>query len=114
MAPRLVLHPPVWWFAELDAASGGRTRWWWLEGEEWPCCGCCILRRERNGRQALHPRGDEWRRVWLHPSDGRRMALLVVASSVQWGPQMLGWKHVELTGEVRLAVEADVVVRCVG
>lgn len=42
------------------------------------------------------------------------MALLGVASFVQWGPWMLGWKHVELTREVRLAVEAGVVVRCEG
>ena len=33
-----------------------------------------------------------------------------VASSVQWGPWMVGRKHIELAGEARLAVEAGVVV----
>ena len=47
-------------------------------------------------------------------SDGRRMAPLEVASSVQWGMRMQGWKHVELVGEVRLAVKAGIVVWCVG
>ena len=37
-----------------------------------------------------------------------------VASSVQWETRMQGGKQVMLAGEVRLAVEAGVVVWCVG
>ena len=88
---------------------GGRDGGGWRERNGLAAV-CCILRRKMNGRQSLHPRGDEWRCAWLHPFDGRRMAPLGVASSVQWGMQMQGWKHVELAGEVRLAVEAGIVV----
>ena len=76
--------------------------------------------------QLFHPSsGEEWPTGVA--SSGRRMALCLVAS-FRWetngaargcilrpvGMRMQGWKHVELAGEVRLAVEAGIVVRCVG
>ena len=64
--------------------------------------------------RVLQPRRYEWHGAWLLPFDGRRMAPLGVASSVQWGVWMQGWKHAELVGEVWLAMEAGIVVRCVG
>ena len=48
----------------LRALPVVRLMWWILEGAEWRRCGCCILGREMNGPQALHPRGDEWRLVF--------------------------------------------------
>ena len=62
--------------------------------------------REMNGQQALHPRGEEWHRAWLHPSDGRRIASWRGCILRPVGNVVGRWKHVELDGEVRLAVEA--------
>ena len=62
------LHPPVGGSASSSLLRAFMPavlmRWWQLDGAGWRRCGCCILRREMNGPQALHPRGDEWRLVF--------------------------------------------------
>ena len=86
------------------AGGRGMASLWLLHpssGEEWPagvassrrrmtCCLVASFRWEKNGAAAR------------------------VASFIQRGTRTQGWKLVGLAGEVRLAVEAEVVVSCVG